>query len=145
MKVAIVGSGISACACGVRLKEMGIPFTILEKTEDDIAGEAIGSRKCIGPAAMDMDESPVRGSDPQTAIAIPQQSSPFMKLLAAGRERILFEFPVNKLLDSAAPADQEGSVIAIEKRVPREDHARQRKAIQFWQRKVLRWTRPPTP
>ncbi|HUJ69096.1 MAG TPA: protoporphyrinogen oxidase, partial [Syntrophorhabdales bacterium] len=32
MKVAIVGSGISACACGVRLKEMGIPFTILEKT-----------------------------------------------------------------------------------------------------------------
>jgi len=32
MKVAIVGSGISACACGVRLKELGIPFTILEKS-----------------------------------------------------------------------------------------------------------------
>ncbi len=31
MRVAIVGSGISACACAVRLKEMGIPFTVLER------------------------------------------------------------------------------------------------------------------
>jgi oxygen-dependent protoporphyrinogen oxidase len=30
-KVAIVGSGISACACAVRLKEKGIDFTIFEK------------------------------------------------------------------------------------------------------------------
>jgi protoporphyrinogen/coproporphyrinogen III oxidase len=31
MKVAIVGSGISACACAVRLKQKGIDFTIFEK------------------------------------------------------------------------------------------------------------------
>jgi len=31
MKVAIVGSGISACACAVRLREEGIGFTVFEK------------------------------------------------------------------------------------------------------------------
>ena len=31
MKVAIVGSGISACACAVRLKEKGIAFTVFER------------------------------------------------------------------------------------------------------------------
>lgn len=31
MRVAIVGSGVSACACAVRLKQKGIEFTILEK------------------------------------------------------------------------------------------------------------------
>ncbi len=31
MKVAVVGSGISACACAVRLKEEGIAFTVFEK------------------------------------------------------------------------------------------------------------------
>lgn len=31
MRVAIVGSGVSACACAVRLKQKGIDFTIFEK------------------------------------------------------------------------------------------------------------------
>jgi oxygen-dependent protoporphyrinogen oxidase len=31
VRVAIVGSGVSACACAVRLKQKGIDFTILEK------------------------------------------------------------------------------------------------------------------
>ena len=31
MKAAIVGSGTSACACAVRLKEKGVDFTVFEK------------------------------------------------------------------------------------------------------------------
>ena len=43
MKVAIVGSGISACAAAVRLKEKGIDFTLFEK-EASVGGKLITER-----------------------------------------------------------------------------------------------------
>lgn len=43
MKVAVVGSGISACACAVRLKQKGIDFTVFEK-ESAPGGKLITER-----------------------------------------------------------------------------------------------------
>ena len=52
--------------------EPDIAFTILEETAADVAGKTVGFRKYIRPAVMDMNESPLMGSNPETAIAIPQ-------------------------------------------------------------------------
>jgi hypothetical protein len=51
-----------------------VTFTILEKTEDDVAREAISSLKYICPALMYMDEPPLHCSDPEASIAVPEQS-----------------------------------------------------------------------
>jgi hypothetical protein len=61
-----------------------IAFTILKKTEDDIAREAIRSRKYICPAVMDMDEPALYCSDPETSIAVPEES---IRIEIAVRER----------------------------------------------------------
>ena len=49
-----------------------IAFTILEEARNGIAGEAVRPREQIRPSLVDMQEALVRGSDPQTAIAIPE-------------------------------------------------------------------------
>ena len=51
-----------------------VAFTILKETENDVTGEAICSRKYICAALMHVDEAPFHGSDPETSIAIPEQS-----------------------------------------------------------------------
>jgi len=61
-----------------------IALTILKKTEDDIAREAIRSRKYVCPAVMYMDEPPLYGSDPETAIAVPEEP---IRIEIAVRER----------------------------------------------------------
>jgi hypothetical protein len=50
-----------------------IAFTVLEKVEDNVAGESVGFRKYVCPALMHVDESSLNGSDPETAIAITEQ------------------------------------------------------------------------
>ena len=50
-----------------------IAFTILKETVDEIAGETVRPRKQIRPSLVHMQEPPVVRSDPQTAIAIPEQ------------------------------------------------------------------------
>jgi hypothetical protein len=50
-----------------------IAFTILEETVNEIAGEAVRSRKLISPSLVHMQHSAIFGSDPQTTITIPEQ------------------------------------------------------------------------
>src|SRR4029078_3003657 len=45
-----------------------VAFAIFEEAPDVVAGEAVGSRKPVDPAAMDANEAPVEGADPQRAI-----------------------------------------------------------------------------
>jgi hypothetical protein len=49
-----------------------IPFTIFEELIDVIAREALRLRKNIRPSLVHMQETSVGGSNPQTAIAIPE-------------------------------------------------------------------------
>jgi hypothetical protein len=47
-------------------------FAILEKTQDDIAREAVRSCKYIGPALMYVYEPTLHSSDPEAAIVVPE-------------------------------------------------------------------------
>src|SRR5208337_439990 len=86
-----------------------IAFTILEKTEDDVAGEAVRSRKYICPAMMYMDEAPLHCADPQTSIAVPEQ---FVRIdfvvpqqtirIVRASNRIHFHFVADELHESCA-------------------------------------------
>src|SRR5271165_2277350 len=51
-----------------------VALTILHNAKDDVAGEAISSRKHIGSSVMEMDEAPLYGCDPQASIAVPKYS-----------------------------------------------------------------------
>jgi hypothetical protein len=60
-----------------------------------------------------MQESPVVRSDPETAVAIPEQ--PIGVELAPGAwKRIRLNFAVNKLSDSAVHGDQQSAVVAVD-------------------------------
>src|SRR5208283_3304739 len=90
---------------------------------------------------MHMHEARVQGSDPQTAVAIPQQLSP-VKLGRASRKRVGLEFLVNELLHSVRRADQELSVLAFGESIVEVGQPRWH---QFWHGIVLRRTRLPSP
>jgi hypothetical protein len=51
-----------------------IAFTILKETLNKIARETVRPRKLIRPSLVHVQDSPVYRSDPQTVIAIPEQS-----------------------------------------------------------------------
>ena len=64
---------------------------------------------------MYMQKPPVRGSDPETAIAIPEQ--PFCREKPPGAwKRIRLGFPVNELSDSAAHREQQCAFIVFDQR-----------------------------
>src|SRR6185312_990431 len=48
-------------------------FTILEDAEDDVARKAVRLGERVRPAVMDVDEPALDGSDPEAAVAVPQQ------------------------------------------------------------------------
>src|SRR5260370_6849341 len=57
-------------------------------------------------------KAPVQGSDPQTAMAIPEQLIG-LELPPDAWQRIRFGFPINKLSDSGGRGDQECPVLAF--------------------------------
>ena len=72
-----------------------IAFTILKETVDGVAGETVRPRKQIRPSLVHMQEPPVGRSDPQTAIAIPEQPDG-AELPPDAWKRIRLGFPVNE-------------------------------------------------
>ena len=51
-----------------------VALSILEHSEDDVTCKAIRLRKNICSAVMDMDEAPLDRPDPETSIAVPEDS-----------------------------------------------------------------------
>src|ERR1700736_5876178 len=86
-----------------------------------------------------MQEAPVRGSNPQTTIAIPEHTQGLEWLRPGTWKRVRFGLPVNELSDSALRRDQECAVIAlIHSLGGRADH-------RVWHRIEFRRTRFPSP
>jgi hypothetical protein len=86
-----------------------IALTILEKTKDDVAREAIRSPEHICPPAMCMDEPPLNGSDPEAPIAVPEHSIridlAIRKLpirIGWASKRMRFQFVAGELQESPA-------------------------------------------
>jgi hypothetical protein len=50
-----------------------IAFAILKESINEIAGQTVGPRKQIHRSLVHMHQAPVRRSDPDTAVAIPEQ------------------------------------------------------------------------
>jgi hypothetical protein len=98
-----------------------IPFTILEKTQDHVPGEAVGFRKYIRPALMHVDESSLYGSDPETSIAITEQPVRIdvtirerSRAVDCSSNRIRFELVANKPHESSAvQSDQQPVVVGF--------------------------------
>ncbi len=90
-----------------------IAFTILKETSNGVAGETVRPRKLIRPSLVHMQEPSVSRSNPQTAIAIPEQVSG-LQLGRSPWKRIHLGFPANELPDSAERGDQDCAVVAFD-------------------------------
>src|ERR1051325_3969079 len=86
-----------------------IAFTILKKTVDLIAREAVDRRKYICHSLVNMHEAVGHTSNPQTAIAITKQGSR-SEPARRNRERIWLGFPIDESFDPAIDNDQERPV-----------------------------------
>jgi hypothetical protein len=112
-----------------------IAFTILKEACNEIAGEAVRPREQIRPSLVDMQEAPVRGSDPQTAIAIPEQPGGKDRPPGAA-DRMCLDISVNELSDSAAHGDQEFAFVAFDQTLD---------VLRVWDRIEFRRIRLPSP
>jgi hypothetical protein len=69
-------------------------FAILKETGNVIARETVRMRKHVRPSLVYVQETSIRCSNPQTAIAVPEQPVRGEPLCGA-RKRIRLGFPVN--------------------------------------------------
>ena len=89
-----------------------IALTVFKKTEDEVARQAVRSRKDVGPALMYVDEPPVQCSDPKTAITVPEQPVCTKPLPKAGN-RIRLGPAMEEPLDSAGHRDQQFPLVTL--------------------------------
>ena len=87
-------------------------FTIFKEVCDVIAGETVSPREHIHLSLMLSQEAVVRGSNPKTAIAVPEQR-PWHDLLQGTRKQIKLDLPVNQLPDSARCRDQNRAIVTF--------------------------------
>src|SRR5271163_858894 len=106
-----------------------IAFAILEEPLDIIAREPVRLPECIRPSLVNMQESPVRGPNPQTAIAVPEQ--PDRRVLPhRAWEPIRVGFSVNETTDSTSCRDQECAVDVFDLK------RRVRHRVEFWRTRL---------
>ena len=79
----------------------------------------------IHPSLVHVKETAVSRSDPQTAIAVPEQPKR-IELRSGTWKRIRHDLAVNELYDSAASGDQKCAVVALHQSVDFGGRARQR-------------------
>jgi hypothetical protein len=90
-----------------------IAFTIFEEFINVIAGEAVSLRKNIRPSLMYMQEASVRGSNPESAIAIAVHTQGLEMLRRGTWKRVRLGLSVNQFCDSTLGGDQECAVVAF--------------------------------
>ena len=87
-----------------------LPSRSSKSRRDEIAGKTVRLRVHICAALVDMQEAAVQGTDPQTAITIPQQ--PFrLEPGPSAWKRIRDAFPLDELPDSVLAGDQKSAVV----------------------------------
>jgi hypothetical protein len=85
---------------------------VFKDAENVFAGEAVDRRKWVRLSLVQMNDAPVRSSDPETTLAISKE--PRRKERAAGRKRVLLNFPVHELFESAGHAEPELPIVAFD-------------------------------
>jgi hypothetical protein len=82
-----------------------IAFTIFKELIDVIAGKTVRLGKDIRPTLVYMQEASVRGSNPQTAIAIPEHTQGLEPPRPGAWKRVRLGLLVNELSDSVLGSD----------------------------------------
>jgi hypothetical protein len=90
-----------------------ITFTILEERGNDVARESIGLRKYVGASLMEVHNTGTRGSNPDTAIAVPEKHYSSDVVCRSGVRMLCFHFPAPELSELSRQRNQKGSIAGL--------------------------------
>src|SRR5579863_9980629 len=86
-----------------------ITFAIFEERGNEIAGEAISLRKCVGASLMEMHNTGSRGSNPDAAIAVPEKYYTIDVAGRSGVRMLRFQFSAPESGEPSRQRNQKGS------------------------------------